>query len=175
MSKCPALSNENEIQVVRKGILLQLARWLWHLHALNYPFVPLTVSCLTSHSCSLSCKLYTAFSKTVAIVFPFYRELLLDSFLLTTYVGEKEILFILVDLAFEKGLGCDPISRSNFYPVGVWYDLIKYAMLGGRWNSRCSLFPALNPRWCPNDGWKGNCSLCHDAYLQMLPFCTELC
>lgn len=51
------------------------------------------------------------------------------------------------------------------------YDLIIYAQRGGRWYPRCSLF---KPR-CPNDCRREDCSLCHDVYLQMLPFCTELC
>lgn len=43
-------------------------------------------------------------------------------------------------------------------------------MLGRRCSPRCSLFSLC----CPNDCWRGNCSLCHDVYLEMLP-CSELC
>lgn len=96
------------------------------------------------------------------------------------YELKKKILFTVVDLVFAKD---DPISWLNLNPVGsifcktfcVWYDLIKYAILGGGFNSRCSLFYSLNQLWCPNDGWRGNCLHCHDVYLPKLPIRTELC
>lgn len=75
-SKYPTLGSK--IRSRWWGIFLQPAWWIWHLHALNYPFVTLTVSCLTFQSCSLSFGLYTVFSETVAIVFAS-----LESFYLT--------------------------------------------------------------------------------------------